>query len=435
MMKRGTLVRAALSGAALVSFPVPLRAAAADLARSGALPGGGGFVLRPLGGASVAAIALWFRAPAAGFDTAPAPGLGRLAGAAVAASQPITGTSLATYVAGIGGRLAVAAYPESVAISTLVPAAQAAETVRALTRAYFAPVLSDAGLTVAKRDQVADAANRAELPQTAIEEALYGALFASGPAKYPTFGGTTGLIALTVDHVRGYAERAFRPGNAILVLAGAIDDRALAAAIPGREGAAPGAERPQPHRLAPGATVERRGSEPGFGLAWAGPPIADERAATALDLVADRLFSPDTGTVQRALRSSGTTLTGTYVTFHDPGVFIVSASGGDVAAARRAVEAGIEAVRTPLEPAAFSAARRTFTFHILSDQQTPSGLADTYGWYAVEGNPAYAPGDGGTTGRYLSGANALTPELVAATVRRYLGADGARVTVSGPARS
>jgi predicted Zn-dependent peptidase len=363
------------------------------------------------------------------------PGLGRLAAAAIAASQPITGTSLGAFVGGTGGRIAVSAYPESVAISILVPASQAVETVRALTRAYFAPVLAEAGLTLAKRDHVAEAANRFELPQAAIEQALYGVLFAAGPAKYPTYGDAGAIAALSLAQVRSYAERAFRPANAVLVLAGALDERALGAAIPGREGAAPGVEPPQPERLAVGARLERRGAEPGFGLAWGGPPIADERAATALDFVADRLFAQDTGTVQRAVRGSTTSINGTYVTFHDPGVFIVSASGGDIAAAQRAVDAGLEAVRAPLEPEVFAAARRTFTFHILSDQQTPSGLADTYGWYSVEGNPAYAPGDGGLSGRYLSVANALTPESVAATVRRYLGGDGAKVTIAGRAVS
>jgi hypothetical protein len=82
----------------------------------------------------VAAIAIWFRAPSAGFVN-PVPGLGRLSASAVADSRPVTGTSLAAFVDGVGGRLAITAYPESIAVSVLVPADAAAAAVQALTRA------------------------------------------------------------------------------------------------------------------------------------------------------------------------------------------------------------------------------------------------------------------------------------------------------------
>ena len=45
----------------------------------------------------------------------------------------------------------------------------------------------------------------------------------------------------------------------------------------------------------------RSGEVPGTGLAWVGPPIADEKAATALDFVADYLFRDDTGIVTREI--------------------------------------------------------------------------------------------------------------------------------------
>ena len=47
--------------------------------------------------------------------------------------------------------------------------------------------------------------------------------------------------------------------------------------------------------------VATTGAESGQGLGWAGPAITDEREATALDFVSDYLFRPDTGTVQRAI--------------------------------------------------------------------------------------------------------------------------------------
>lgn len=424
------VVRAALVCAALAVLG-PARLSAAPGAASGTLPGGASYLLRPSTGAPVATIALWFRAPAGGFDSVPLLGIGRLAAAAVAASRPISGEPLVRAVESAGGRLSVAAYPESIAVSALVPAASAGTVVRAMTRAYFSPVLNGEGLAAAKTDQVSDAAVRRHNPDAVLSDALYAALFASGPAKFSTWGSPNDLAAIDIGRVRAYAERAFRATNAILVATGYVDANVLAEVVPGREDAPAGPEPALAKPVAPpAAPVNRSGDEPGFGLAWAGPPIDAEREATACDFIADLLFHPDAGTVQLAARASGTAITGTFVTFHDPGVFVLTATGGDLVAARAAIEAGLGAVRRPLGGAAFEAARRRFVYHLLSDEQNASGLADTLGWYAVEGDAQYAPGENGRGGRYFRTVDGLTPEFVAATAAKYLDRPGVAVVVS-----
>jgi len=423
-------MRAALVGAALV---LSTAVAGADDAAplTGTLSGGGTYLIRPQGGADVVAVALWYRAPAAGFGTDTVPGLGRLAASAVAASQPITGTSVSQFVRQSGGRLSISAYPESISISLLVPADRGADAVKALTRSFFAPVLTDTGLMLARRNVLEDGAIRDYDHGAQITDAIYAALFASGPAKIPPFGSTASYATAPIDQVTAFAERAFRPANAILVITGAADASILAAALPGREGAAAGAETPVPETLA-GVVgpVQAPGAEPGFGLGWAGPPISAEREATAFDFIADYLFYPDTGIVQKAVRDSGSSVVGTFVTYHDPGVFLVTASGGDQPAVHAAVDAALAAIRRPLDGPAFAAARNQFIYHILSDGETPSALADTYGWYAVEGNAGYAPGEGGANGAYLAAAGALTPAFVAATAAKYLDRPGAVITIA-----
>lgn len=434
-MRFGAVVRAALLGAALTLSSAGVGGADAPAPATGTLPGGGTYIVRPAAGAAVAAISLWYRAPAGGFGTPAIPGLGRIAASAVAASAPVTGTSLARFVRQVGGRLTIDTYPESVAVSVIVPADRAAEAVQALTRSYFAPVLTDAGLAVARQDVLEDQTIRGFNHDAALTDAMYAALFASGPAKIPPFGSSQTFATLGTDVVRAYAERAFRPANAVLVATGSVDASVLSAALPGRTGAAPGPESPQPEVLAsPVAAVQVQGPEPGFGLAWAGPPIADEREATAFDFIADYLFYPSTGVIQAAVGATGASLVGTFVTYHDPGVFLLSSVGGDQTATRSAVNDGLRTIRAPLAPAAFEAARRRFVYHILSDSGTPAALADTFGWYAVEGNPTYAPGEGGAAGRYLAAAASLTPEFVAATAAKYLDQPGAAVTVvpAGP---
>jgi predicted Zn-dependent peptidase len=343
----GAVVRAAL-GAALV-----LSAAGAGPAApaTGMLPGGGTYVLRPSAGAPVAAIALWYRAPSAGFGATPVPGLSRLAASAVSASTPITGTPLATFARQVGGRLTVATYPDSVAVSLLVPSARAADAVRALTRSYFAPVLTDAGLARARQDLLEDGQLRSFNHDAPIVEALYASLFAAGPDKVPAFASTGPIADVTLDGLRAFAERAFRPTNAVLVAAGDVDMSAISAALPGRDGAQPGVEPASPNVVA--------------------NPPAPENAATAFDFIADYLFFPDTGIVQREMRDSGAVLVGTFVTYHDPGIFIVSSSGGDQAAVQTAVDAALRTIRLPLDAATFEAARQRFLYHILSDAATP----------------------------------------------------------------
>ena len=119
-------MRAALLGAALV-LSLTSAGTGADgdalAPANGTLPGGGTYLIRPGGGANVAAVALWYRAPAGGFGTTAIPGLGRLAASAVAASRPITGTSLSQFARQVGGKLTINAYPESIAVSLVVPAA------------------------------------------------------------------------------------------------------------------------------------------------------------------------------------------------------------------------------------------------------------------------------------------------------------------------
>lgn len=425
------VVRAALVGAALV-LSVSGAAPDAGAPLTGKLAGGGTYLIRPGGGAPVAAVALWYRAPSSGFAAGAAvPGLGRLAASAIAASKPVTGTALSQFAREVGGRLNVTAYPESVAVSVLVPADRAADAVRALTRSFFAPVLTEAGLGLARQNVVEAGVIRGYDHDAAIDDAIYAALFAGGPAKIPPYGSSSAFATLTLDAVRTYAERAFRPANAVLVVTGDVDTSVLAAALPGRDGAPESPEAPVPEMLAgPAAPVTAPGPERGFGLGWAGPPISDERAATAFDFIADYLFYPVTGTVQKAVRDSGSTLVGTFVTYHDPGVFLMTSTGGDQTAVRAAVDSALLAIRRPLGAAAFEAARRQFVYHILSDDETPSALADTYGWYAVEGDPAYAPGEGGGAGLYLATAAELTPEFVAATAAKYLDRPGAAITVA-----
>ncbi|HEV3087441.1 MAG TPA: insulinase family protein [Candidatus Elarobacter sp.] len=426
--------RAAVS-AALLIFGVGSAALAQDAApASGTLSSGVVYEVRPDRAQPAAAIALWYRAPAAGFEGTPLPGLSRLAAATVAGSTPVTGTPLGRLVERYGGRIAIAAFPSSVSITALVPADRVAQTVRAMTGDYFAPVVTADGLRLAQRDAQTELLYRSYEPE-AIEDALGAALFATGPLHDGTLGNPDALGAATLDRVRAYAERAFRPANAILVMTGNVDPAVLrdVASRPDGAGAAPEQAAPQTPRSAASGPLAREGNIAGTGLGWIGPPIADETAATALDFASDALFAPRTGIVAKALGARKAAVSGKFLTYRSPGIFLVTITGADAAAARPIVDEAIAGAAKPMPQPAFEAARARFVYHLLSQMATPSDVSDVYGWYAVEGAPAYAPAEGGTDGRYFTLAAKLTPAAVAAVVSKYLTAPPAVVTLARPA--
>jgi predicted Zn-dependent peptidase len=429
---RGSSLRAAVSAALLVwsaGGPAFAQTAAATTPPTGILPGGVRYELRADPAQRLAAVALWFRAPAGGFEVAAIPGLSRLAAATVTASTPITGTPLAQLVDRWGGRLTVAAYPDSVAVTALVPGDRAAQAVRAMTTDFFAPVIAAPGLQLAQRDAGETLLYRSFGPE-AIEDALGAALFADGPLHDGTAGTAKGLGSVTLGRVRAFAERAFRPANALLVLTGQVDASALRS-VAGRSGANPaGAEAaaPQTPREAPGQ-IRTEADRAGIGLGWIGPPITAEADATALDFAADALFSPRTGRVAKALGTLKATVTGKFVTYRNPGVFLVTISGDDAEAARPVVESVLAEAGRPMPATDFAAAQARFIYRTLGDLTTPADAADTYGWYAIEGNPEYAPAEGGAQGRYFTLAGKLSPESVAHAVATYLGRPPAVVTL------
>jgi predicted Zn-dependent peptidase len=391
-------------------------------------------IVQTLSGPPVAAIELWYRAPSTGFSSKPVPSLARLAAQAVAASKPLLGPGLGELVKNSGGRLGVTVYGDSIEIAAVVPKTAALAVVKTMTTVYFAPVLTDAGFKIAQRDVSQEALFEGFNPETAARDAVFGALFASGPQHYPALGAVRDVSAIASADVRAFATRAFRAQNAVLVVSGAISPSILSAAANGRsaESALATAEQHAARELVSAPEpVHKTFDEPSGGYGWIGPPISSEREATALDFVADYLFNPDSGYVTRALGESDPDafVVGQFITLHDPGVMFVGFSGKQIDAVRAKIDQGLAMLRKPLPAATFAGALLAFQYHLLHDLQTPVEMADNFGWYAVEGNPEYAPGANGGSGRYFQAIGSLTPDFVAAVAEKYLGKPAAVVTL------
>jgi predicted Zn-dependent peptidase len=400
----------------------------------GSLPAGGTVIVRPAAGSPVAAVELWYRAPSTGFDAKAQTGLARLAAQAVAASRPIVGDALSHVVESAGGRLSISVYGDSVAITATVPATSAANVVKAMTTVYFAPVISAEGFASAQRDVASEAFVASFDAETLVRDAVFADLFTSGPQHYPALGDPKDISAITETQVRSFAARAFRAGNATLVVTGAVDPSVVKSVSLGRPGDDPSELAVNPEVAASVAPVIKTAQPSGGGYGWVGPSIAVEREATAMDFIADYLFRPEDGLVTREVADKypDAFVAGQFITLHDPGVMFVSFSGGNDAAVRGFIDAAIASMRQPLDKEAFAGALASFKYHILSDLQTPTQIADNFGWYFVEGAPDYAPGARGDGGPYARAADSLTPDFVAEVARKYLGASVAAVTLVQP---
>jgi predicted Zn-dependent peptidase len=406
----------AFCACALAAFCVlPMRASA----DTGALPHGGTYILQSDPTVAQSAVELWFRVPSDGYDDA-TPGIAQVAAAACAAA-PLTGArSLAELATSTGGRLSIDVYPDIVAISIVGPASAARRVVAAMTAAYFAPTLTDDALKAGQRDAAVLGVDRRYATGLAMQDALFAQLFAGGPAHVspiPDDGAQTSKLALA--GVTAFVRRAFRAGNAYLVLTGNVGSDVLSAVTDGDGANSPDA--PFDSSLAPSPqNLEMLGSADATGFAWIGPGIADEKAATAMDFLSDYLFSEPDGAIAKVLAASASSaiVGGQFITLHDPGVLVVTLQGPGADAARAQVLAGIAAATKPLDAAAFAAARNAFLYHIARDAATPSSSADALGWYASEGNPSYAPA--GSNPSYLEIARSLDAQYVAAIARRYL---------------
>jgi predicted Zn-dependent peptidase len=417
MNRAALLLCATLTAATL--FPSAALAAAESGPQTGSLPHGGSYVIYRDPTLGSAAIDVWFRAPGAGYDNA-SPGISRFAATAAAASQLESGTSLVSLVRSVGGRFTINVYPDIVGISTVVPASAGRRVVAAISAAYFSPSIDDKAFTVAQRDLAVIATQERYAPDDLAHDKLFEQIFSGGPAHYaPVPDSMAQITKMTSEQVSSFARRAFRSANAIMTLAGDADPSWVDAVTAGHPGSADAPVQSTVASSLPATPINDTADVGGIGIAWVGPPIRDERAATAMDFIADYLFHDETGLVSKSLDPTGDTyVSGQFITLNDPGVMLVTMSGSKSVVAKAAVLAAVQKMQQPLDAKTFAAAREAFLFNLASDTQTPREQADNLGWYAAEGNPDYAPSS--DSGAYWKAAESLDPAYVASVVKQYL---------------
>lgn len=402
--------------------------------RSGELEHGGRYVFTPATSLPLTAVELWYAVPSIGYGAKPNTSVAKLAAQAVAASAPADGVSLGEYVSSIGGTLGIDVFPDSVAISALVPTPQAAATLHLMTQSYFSPFITDAGLRRAKLDLATQAILNEFDPADVMRTGLMTHMFSSGPAHYPTLA-VHDLTTLDLAAVKNFAELGFQAQHASLIVSGSADPGLFDAVSPGRIESSNSRGQDADVLVSAvaatpmNATIKFNGV--GSGFAWVGPGISDETSATAMDFIADYLFNPTTGkvTTRLAAETPNVSLSGQFITLRNPGVFVVSVSGEGSDAAAKIVRDEIAALDKPIATNDFARARNAFIFHLQSDLQTPSDFAASLGWYATEGRPAYAPGTDNGSGSYFRGAAQLSPKTIVDVAQKFLTSQPVTVTL------
>ncbi len=277
-------------------------------------------------------------------------------------------------------------------------------------------------MKAALRDSAIAAAESRFDSERILQDTLFTHLFTTGPAHFPPIPASAqDFTKIAAGDVKTFAARAFREPNAIMTVAGSVDQTWLSNVHTATASADGKQDAPIDSTLSSSAIdVTQSAQVGGVGFAWPGPPIADAKAATAMDFIADYLFDADRGTVAALVRKaqSDAFVNGQFITLHNPGVLLVTLSGSGASKFRPNVLDAVSALQKPLDAKTFDAARSAFLYHILSQTQTPASRADNFGWYAVEGNAAYAPGD--ASSQYVQAVQSLDPAYVAGVVRKYL---------------
>jgi len=387
-------------------------------------------VARKATASPTAAIEIWIKCPSSGYD-APRPGLARLTALAVV-EEKAGGPSLREEARKAGAQIAISVYHESTEIALLAPAYLSPALLDALMSRALHPHLDQAAFEAARQRLAAQQVASMDMPDQVLRDSLFARLFASGPLHDGSYGDPKTLTGLTLDDISGFAARAYVPAQEIIVTVGDVDEsdvnkRILAVAPPAG-----------PAQTMPESTIAAYGDTPvsltreslkagGVAVGWVGPPIADKRAATAMDFLSDYLAHPSEGVVSKVVigADASTNFSGQFVTLRNPGVFYVTASGEklDPTLTSTLIRDTIRnALRQQLPKEEFERARAAFITHLLRDMQTSQGLADNYGWYFAQGALPYSPSatDASLSGDYFSQVASLSPDYVYSVAQRYL---------------
>jgi len=273
-------------------------------------------------------------------------------------------------------------------------------------------------------------------PYGMLDELVNREAFTVHPYRRGVIGSPDELNAASLDDVVAFHDTYYRPDNALLVVAGDLDEDETFAMIERWFGPipTPAAPIPRVHAVEPPQTAERtlRHSAANVPLAAAEEayhiPAASHPDAAALDVLETLLGAGRSSRLYTTLVYEQQVATNAYAAAdlrQDPGLFgvrITCARGVELAAARAALEAQLERVRAePPDEGELARVRTQIASSVVRSRQTNTGVALELVRATTErGSPGVVNHD---LERYL----AVTGEDVQRVARTYLRAENRTV--------
>ena len=440
--RRGVLAALFIAGAALSVTAAPTPALPATELAPGetVLSDGLTMEVRHASGSGAVALEIWIRCPANGW-TSSQPGIARLT--ALAAVDAKSGnTTLRDTVHARGGEVGVSIFQTATEFVVLSPADQAPVLEDALMRAVFRPSIDAAALDQARTRLAAEQAISAQSAAAVLRDKVFATIFTNGPLHDAPLGDAKLLQSASLTEIRDFAAHSYVPSASAAIALGNGDANVLSAHIAAASPSEAGSSTLPASAIGaapavPIALTNPNVDGPGVALGWAGPPISDRRAATAMDFLSDYLTDAKTGLFASAATSTNAraSIDGQYVTLEQSGLFFVSATGTgvDPATMEKSLRDALgQVLDRPISHGSFAASLSAYETRLLRQMDSPQGLADNYGWYFAMNAPSYAPSatDVSLSGEYFAAAASLTPDYVRYVAHRYLGVAPVVVTIS-----
>jgi len=268
-------------------------------------------------------------------------------------------------------------------------------------------------------------------PWDALEMEVLAALFLDHPYGRPVLGTPEALRSTGAEELRGFHRRFYRPDNAVLVVAGDLDDSAAGAVEAAFGGLAPGAtprpaiaasRRPQ-HEL----RVERRHGEVTRLFLALPAPAGDEPDHAELRLAATLLSEGRASRLQRTLVEEGQLCLGVSASVAEQqiGSFFALAAellpDADPSEVEQRIRQGLASLLDEVNEREFERARHIFLADWVS-------ALERIHQQAVATGMAVTLFDLGYPDRLVERVRSMTPADVAAAADRWLRLDRGSVT-------
>jgi zinc protease len=258
-------------------------------------------------------------------------------------------------------------------------------------------------------------------------EVLYARAFTEHPYRWPTIGWMTDIEGYTVADCQRFYRTYYAPNNAVIVVAGDIDEAATLGLIREHYAAMRSAKIPKEKRVVePPQKRERRKKlvQPTdtekLEIGWRSPAWA-ERDYARLTVLDEILSGGRSSRLYRALVAEGelaTTVSAAPAPFEHPGLFELWADAREGVSAEELLEAVDHELdrlaRGGVTEAEVDKAKNRLELGFLSSMETASGKAEQLGFVTTIAR------DPGAVFRRLEELREVTADEVRETARRYL---------------